>query len=431
MSIRQLIVATTALAWLGAATARAQDWAAGVTDDSTLQALVAEALQRNPALLGRQAALAAAAHRIRPAGALPDPMFRFSRFDLFKQHFQFTRVDLELSQEVPWPGTLGARTGVAHAAAAAARADEAASRRDVTVAVAGAYYRLRYLVASLETAARQRRLLDAAVELTTTRYATGAAPQSDPLQARLARDRLAAEELALRADYAAVLAALNALRGASRPTPDAIVVAPLDAALVRRQLISPPSADSLIALALSAHPLIAARRAAVEQAGQAVRTERLAARPDVTFTLGYEYNGSVVGADIPNAVSAAIGLRLPIWAGRKQHRLADAARADSGVATAALHAAELEITRDVTQAAAQVVTGEQRLQLLMDGVVPTARSTVQSVLRTYQVGRTELLTLLAVQDALFRAELEAAAVAAEHQTHLAMLRELTAGEQSR
>ncbi|MGH7567497.1 MAG: hypothetical protein ACREL9_00795, partial [Gemmatimonadales bacterium] len=57
-----------------------------------------------------------------------------------------------------------------------------------------------------------------------------------------------------------------------------------------------------------------------------------------------------------------------------------------------------------------------------------ARGTLQSVLRTYQVGRTEFLTFLAVQDALLRTELEAAAVAAEHQTHLTMLRELTAGE---
>lgn len=433
MNIRPLVVATAALAWLGAAAASAQDWAAGVTGDSTLQALVAEALQRNPGLLGRQAALDAAAHRIRPAGALPDPTFRVSRFDLFKQHFLFTQIDMELSQEVPWPGMLGARTGVARAAAAAARAEEAATRRDVTVAVTSAYYRLRYLVTSLETVASQRRLLEAAVELTTTRYATGAAPQSDPLQAKLARDRLAAEELALRAEYAAVAAGLNALRGAraGRAATESVVVAPLEAGAVRARLVSPPSADSLVALAVATHPRIAARQAALEQATSAVRVERLAGRPDFTFTLGYQHNGQAVGFDVPDAVSAFVGLRLPIWAGRKQHRLADAARADSVAATAALHEAELELARDVTETAARIAAGERRLLLLVDGVVPTARGTVQSVLRTYQVGRTELLTFLAVQDALFRAELEAAAVAAEYQVHLTMLRELTAGEKSR
>ncbi|MGH7570092.1 MAG: TolC family protein, partial [Gemmatimonadales bacterium] len=410
MNIRQLMLATVALAWAGDASARAQEWAAAMADDSTLQALVAEALQRNPGLRGRQAAFQAAGRRVPAAGALPDPAFRVGRFDLFKQHFLFTQIDLELSQELPWPGMLGARTGVARAAAAGARAEEAASRREVTVAVATAYYRLRYLVTALETVARQQRLLEGAVQLSTTRYATGAAPQSDPLQAKLARDRLAAEALALGAEYAAVTAVLNALRGGS-PT-DSIPVAPLDAAAIRARLVSPPPRDSLVAMAVAAHPRIAARRAAVEQAGRMVRVERLAGRPDFTFTLGYQYNSSVVGFDVPNAVSAFLGLRLPIWAGRKQHRLTDAARADSVAAAAALDDAGLQLAREVTEAAARTAAGEQRLVLLVDGVVPTARGTLQSVLRTYQVGRTEFLTFLAVQDALLRTELEAAAVAA-------------------
>ena len=426
MDIRQLAIATAALVLAGGALARAQEWATAVTGDSTLQALVAEALEGNPALRGRQAAFEAAVERVRPAGALPDPTFRGGRFDLFRKHFQYTRLEFELEQEVPWPGTLGARTGVARAAAAAARAEASAARREVTVAVAAAYYRLRYLVTALETVASQRRLLEAAVELATTRYATGAAPLSDPLQAKLARDRLGAEQLALGAEYAAVAAALNALRG--RSATDSVAVAPLEAAVLRARLVSLPPPDSLVALAVAAHPRIAARRAAVEQAGRAIRVEQLAGRPDLTFTLAYEYNGSVVGFDIPNPISAYLMLRLPIWARRKQNRLADAARADSTGAAVQLQDAELQLSREVTEAAARVQAAQQRLALLVDGVLPTARGAVESALRSYQVGRTEFLTLLSVEDARYRAELEAAAVAADYRALLVMLRQLTAGE---
>ena len=66
--------------------------------------------------------------------------------------------------------------------------------------------------------------------------------------------------------------------------------------------------------------------------------------------------------------------------------------------------------------------------LLVDGVLPSARGTVESVLRTYQVGRAEFLTLLSVEDARYRAELEAAQVAAEYQAQLVRLRQLTAEE---
>src|SRR5207247_1910469 len=82
-----------------------------------------------------------------------------------------------------------------------------------------------------------------------------------------------------------------------------------------------------------------------------------------------------------------VGVRLPIWAWRKQNRLADAARADSTGAAAALQDAELQLSREVAEAAAQVEALRQRLVLLVDGVLPSARGTVESVLRTYQVGR--------------------------------------------
>ncbi len=123
-----------------------------------------------------------------------------------------------------------------------------------------------------------------------------------------------------------------------------------------------------------------------------------------------------------------MGVRLPIWAWRKQNRLADAARADSAGAAASLQDAELELSREVAEAAAQVDALRQRLVLLVDGVLPNARGTVESVLRSYQVGRAEFLTLLSVEDARYRAELETAQVAAEYQAQLIRLRQLTAEE---
>jgi len=186
MQFRQMMLTSLALAMVGVAPAFAQD--------SVLQSLITEALARSPTLAQRQAAVRAATLRIRPAGILPDPRLSLGVMDLQMPHFDFntsdfTEVDVELSQEIPWPGSLGARSAVARAAVTGARADENVMRREVTVAVAAAYYRLQYAVTALETIRRQRQLLEAAVQLSTTRYATGMAPQSDPLQAKLARDR--------------------------------------------------------------------------------------------------------------------------------------------------------------------------------------------------------------------------------------------------
>src|SRR6267154_2251269 len=193
MQARQLILTASAFVIASAGPAHAQD-SAHVAGDSGLQSLVAEALAQNPTIAQRQAAVRAAALRIRPAGSLPDPMLTVGVMDLVLPHFDFnqsdfTEADVELSQEIPWPGSLGARSGVMRAAAAGARAEEGTVRRELTSAMAVASSRLGYTVTALETLRHQRELLEAAVQLSTTRYATGAAPQSDPLQAKLARDR--------------------------------------------------------------------------------------------------------------------------------------------------------------------------------------------------------------------------------------------------
>src|SRR5713226_524019 len=432
MQFRQLILAASALVLAGASPARAQDWAAPVAGDSVLQSLVAEALARHPTVAQRQAAVRAATLRIRPAGSLPDPMLSVGVMDLLLPHFEFNRsdfteVDVELSQELPWPGSLGARSGVVRAAAAGARAEEGAVRRELTTAMAVAYSHLGYTVTALQTLRHQRELLEAAVQLSMTRYATGAAPQSDPLQAKLARDRLQSEAFVLESERVAALAAVNALR--NRTPGDSLGVIPLDPAQVRAGISPLPPSDSLVARALAAHPRLAARRAVIEQATRTIQVERLGARPDFTLTARYGYRPPYAGTfKFPDFFSAFLGLRVPIWAWRKQNRLADAARADSTGAAAGLRDAELQLSREVTEAAARAQASQRRLALLVDGVLPNARGTVESVLRSYQVGRAEFLTLLSVEDARFRAELEAVAVAADYQAQLVMLRQLTAGE---
>lgn len=402
-----------------------------IADDPVLRALVAEVAERNPGLAGRRSAVKAATLRIRPAGALPDPTVSLGVMDLTLPSFafkrsDFTEVDVEAMQEFPWPGTLSARSAVSRAAESGARADVNVLRRDLTATTATAYYRLSYLATALQTLERQRPLLDVSVQLSMTRYGTGAAPQSDPLQARLARDRLDAEEAAVQGQYATVLAAVNALR--DRSSGDSVNALAFDLTTLRSDSGLPP-ADSLVARALRAHPRLGVRRAAVEQAARSIRVEQLAGRPDFTLTLRYGRRGSVGGVALPDFFSAFVGLRVPIWAGRKQHPLANAAREDSAVATATLRDAELELAKEITESLAGAQAERKRLDLLLDRVLPAAEATAASVRQSYQVGRAEFLTLLTTQDALYRAQLEAAAVAAEYRTHLVMLEQLVTEDQ--
>jgi outer membrane protein, heavy metal efflux system len=395
--------------------------------DSLLIRLTQEALAANPRLAAEQATARAAAVRARAAGALPDPMLETGVMNLTLPDFafresDFTEVDVQLAQEFPWPGTLGARTRQAEAEARMRTAAAGARARDVAVRTAELYYRIRYVMAARSTLARQRVLLETAVDVSTARYASTAVPQSDPLQARVAVARLESEEAELAVEEAELRAGLKALRNVSGP--DSLAVEPVRPEVV--VLASEQIHDSMPALddSIPDHPRIRAREAAVDVADRTARVEQLGARPD--FTIMARYGARPLGADF---FSAFVGVRLPLWAGRKQHRLAEAARIDADAARAEADDERAALAAEIRTARAEVTAGARRLRLLTERVLPAARATVEATLRTYRVGQVEFVTVLATEDALYRAELDAARVAAEHLMHLVSLQQLLAPEE--
>jgi outer membrane protein, heavy metal efflux system len=393
----------------------------GFAQDTLLARLTAEAIAASPALQQSRAVARASAARVRAAGALPDPMLSAGVMNLTLPRFafresDFTEVDVELSQEFPWPGTLGARTQVAEAQAKERLADAAARRREIVVKTAELYYRLRYVATARATLARQRTLLSAAVEIATSRYASASAPQSDPLQARVAVARLDAEDSDLAEQQASVGAQLKAIRnvrGSERLTIE--LIHPEAVQLVLHGGVRPlAQPESLIA-----HPRLAARRAEVEAAERTVTVEQLGGRPD--FSITSRYGARPLGDDF---FSAFVGVRVPLWAGRKQGRVVEAARADAAAARAALDEETVSLAAELESTLAQIASGERRLKLLYQQVLPSSQETVNAVLRSYRVGSAPFLNVLAAEDSLYRAQLEALMVAAEHFTHLVALEQL-------
>jgi cobalt-zinc-cadmium efflux system outer membrane protein len=397
------------------------------TSDTMLARLTAEALAASPSLQQSRALARASAGRVRAAGALPDPMLSAGVMNLTLPRFRFhdsdfTEVDVALSQEFPWPGTLGARTRVARAQAKEQLANASARRREIVIRTAELYYRLRYLVTARATLARQRILLATAVEIATNRYATASAPQSDPLQARVALARLDAEDADLAEQEATIGAQLKAIRnvrGHERLTLELI-----DSEVVQEVL---RAAGSVVAPpeSLAAHPRLVARGAAVEAAERMARVEQLAGRPD--FSISTRYGARPLGDDY---FSAFIGIRVPLWAGRKQGRLAEAARADAAAARAALEDEAAGLAAELESTVARIAAGETRLKLLYRQVLPSSQETVNAVLRSYRVGQAPFLNVLAAEDSRYRAELEALMVAADHFTHLVALEQLVSQEEA-
>ena len=138
MQIHQVVFAAVALGV--PASARAQDWAAPSTRDTVLRAFVTEALARNHGVHEQEATLRAATERVRPAGALPDPMLSVGVMDLTLPGFafnqsDFSEVNAELAQGFRGRGEV-AHERASQAAHESPRATLDVRRRDVVSSAA-------------------------------------------------------------------------------------------------------------------------------------------------------------------------------------------------------------------------------------------------------------------------------------------------------
>src|SRR5512146_2918886 len=112
------VFAVVVVVAVAAAPAWAQSQPAAAAGAQTLSSLVDEALRNNPELRAASNEAEAAKQRVRPAGALEDPMLEAGLLNAPIQPFSVSREDmtmkmLGLSQKLPYPGKRALRERVA------------------------------------------------------------------------------------------------------------------------------------------------------------------------------------------------------------------------------------------------------------------------------------------------------------------------------
>jgi outer membrane protein, heavy metal efflux system len=390
--------------------------------DSMLDRLTREALHANAGLSAASSRARASDARIRPAGTLADPTVMVGVMDLTLPNFafrqsDFTEIDVQAEQAFPWPGTLAARARSAAGLAQAAQADLRDRKRDVTLRVAEIYYQLRYTLTARASLVRQRTVLAGIVDAALTRYSIGEAPQSDALQARTVLARLDVDAAMLAGDEASLRSQLRRVRNvAGTDSLNILPITPDEPSMMAHGMSEPWSAPLAPA---PDDPRLIASRGRATAATEMVEAERLGGRPE--FTITARYGARPLGADF---ASAFVGVRIPLWSGRKQKQVINAAAADADAARADVAESEAALRSDIEQMTAVAAAGHERLVILVDRVLPSATAAVDAALRGYRLGQAKISDVLSAQDAEYRARLEVVLAVTDHLNHLVMLGQL-------
>lgn len=360
--------------------------------DPTLEALVEEALTRNPDLqVARQAALAA---RQRPAQAssLADPVLAVTFTNDGWGPSLGTMPDSNLavmaSQDLPFPGKRRLRAGIAAFEADLVDQQLERARLSVAAAVRRSYYGLLLSRALLGLVREQGELWRHIEGIARARYAVGQGTQQDVLRTQVELTRVGQAVVERETEMVVRVAEINRLLGRPADTP----LAP-DAALVRV-----PAADELTVQferSRRISPELVAARLAVERARLALQLAHKDYKPDFVVQGGYMNRGG-----LDPMWQAGVGINLPI---RRQRRASAVAEAEAlvGAAEARVSSVELQLRLRTQERLAQLEAARKTSELYAGGIVPQGEMSVEAARASYQSGRVPFITVLEALSSLY------------------------------
>jgi len=411
---RRLAIVVLGTLVVATGVARGQTASAPAEEDAVLQALVAEALARNPDLHAVQSAIAAAQTRTVAAQARPDPMVSMTYTNdgwaPSLGSMAMTTLGFMVSQEFPYSGKRQLRADLATSQARQIEPQLTRARLAIEAAVKRAYYGL--LVArELQSLTTEQRELWTQIEVVArSRYAVGQGAQQDVLRVQVEVTRIEQRAIEQAAEAELRLAEINRLLARSLDTPIAT-----PARLTLRPLSG--TAQDAFERARTISPELAGGRLAIDTERATLALARREFKPDFTIQGGYMNRGGLDAMWL-----AGVGMTLPFNKKARESAVANAEiRAQGGAHV--IESMALQLQYRTNERFTRAKAAEQIVALYDGGVVPQDQMTVEAAVANYQSGKVPFVSVLEAMTALYADRWTRAGLVADHARLLASLHE--------
>ena len=395
--------------------------AIGQSGTTTLQSLIAEARQNNPAIRASEMAVATARYGPKQASALPDTEVMVQHFSVGSprpfagySNSDFAYVGFGASQELPYPGKRGLRASVAEHEIEISKAERDVVAWEAIIRLKLAYFQIassQQVIAILE---KNQQTADQIVQAAEARYRVGKGAQDDVLRAQLQRTKLLNELSMQHLQNAQAQAAIKALLNRPLGSPD-IVSEPMR----ERRL---PATESLLQVLAEKNPDLQVNSQRIAQGKAAVELAQRERKPD----FGVQYMWQHTASEFRDYYMATFSVKLP-----NRSRV----RAMEGEAQAKLAQAESEkqarlkqMEGDLGEQIAIAQTSEQQLKVYDDGLIPQSEAALKAGLAGYSAGKQEYQGLLASFSDTLQLAIERERELVEHESAIARIEGLIGEE---
>jgi outer membrane protein TolC len=384
--------------------------------------LIVEAERNNPQIQAAQHGWQSAQEVPTQVSTRPDPQFVLQHVSVGSPrpfagytNSDFAYVGLGISQDFPYPGKLRLRGEIAKKDAEVTQQKYESVGRMVQVAVKAAYFQLGFLF-------RQRMILDGDGQLlqqveqaAEARYRNGMGMQQEVLQAQLERTKLLREITMNQLEAGKLQAELKQLLNRQQSSPDIETTELSDTT-------TPYTYDQLLAAAKLNNPEITGAQKMIEKQGLQVDLARKDFYPD--FNLQYMWQRTDP-TQFRAYYSVTLGVRFPIYRGRRQQPELAQAEADRSQAKSDFENQTQQIAFLLKQRFLSAEKSEELLKIYREGLLPQARAELQAGMAAYQSSRQDFQALLASFLDVLKLDEEYWQTISEHETALAQMEEIT------
>ena len=398
----------------------------------TENSAVEVAVRNNPNLTEIQARYKALSEVPSQVGSLPDPMVNLNAMNFPSDTFDrdqeaMTQAQIGFSQVFPFPGKLSLKEEAAEYDASAAGHTVEEVRLQLIKNVKGKWWQLYYLDRALETVDMNQSLLRQFITVAKTKYETGKGLQQDVLLAQLELSKLIDQKIQLEAIRRNQSIQLNTLMDKSA---NGIVSLPDQVSKTMPDIVDE---NVLYQLAETARPRLKQMETQIDAAQSRLDLAKRDFYPD--FKLGVTYGDRSGDNPLPRGgarsgfVSVMVGVKIPLYAGRKQSKAVSQKSYELQKTRYELLDEKGLVMAAISTAVTDYHRAKQQFSLFGSGIVPQAQQTVASMLAGYQVSEVDFLNLVRSQMTLFNYELQYWKALSDAKQALARL-EAAVGEES-
>lgn len=358
--------------------------------DPVLASLVADSLAGRPELRAAAAEIRVRQARVPQAGALPDPVVLvgiqndgFTSIEIGKMETSY--LQFMVSQTFPWPGKRGLRTEVPRLDVRESQFFLQRTGLSIEAEVKRLYVSLLAVRDRIALLGVLQTLWQSSASVARTTYESGRGAQSDILRAQLELMRLRQRSLALDAEEASITQSLNRLRDVALSTPIAT-----SRSLTEGELPLVFEEKPAVRYALTHTPELLAARNKSTSAARKIALANKGYYPDLTVNAGIMPRGTGLSPMWLLSLSAPI----PVFSGSKQGRAVEESQARSEETLASVQSLEQLIRLRIRERHTILSVLLQTAHLYRDALLKQSRTTAESTLTQFQVGRASFAAVL-------------------------------------